>query len=106
MEEDRQILELDFGDAQEKLKGDYLAMYEIIQSEVKSHARFDKNSNLRMTYLAKVDTTRARKTKAEEKFPISQCWNNREKLLNGIEYQILLDTGASESFISVTLLEM
>ena len=33
-EEERQVLELDFGNTPEKLKGEYLDMYEGIQSEV------------------------------------------------------------------------
>ena len=43
-EEERQILELDFGDTPEKLRGEYLDMYERIQSEVISTTRFDENS--------------------------------------------------------------
>ena len=68
-EEDRQILELDFGSTPEKLKGDYLDMYEGIQSEVISTTRFGENSDLSMTYLGKIDISRASKIKAEEKNP-------------------------------------
>ena len=42
-EEEKQILELDFADASEKLKGEYLDMYKGIQSEVISITRFDEN---------------------------------------------------------------
>ena len=59
MEEDRQILELDFGDTPEKVKGDYVDMYEGIQSEVMSTTRFVENSDLSMTYLDRIDITRA-----------------------------------------------
>ena len=41
-EEERQILELDFGDIPEKLRGKYLDMYDGIQSEVISTTRFDE----------------------------------------------------------------
>ena len=37
-----------------------------------STTRFDDNLDLSMTYLGRVDTTRASKIKAEEKFPISE----------------------------------
>ena len=37
------MLELDFGDTLEKLKGQYLEVYEGIQSEILSTTRFDKN---------------------------------------------------------------
>ena len=71
-EEERQVLELDFGNAPEKLKGEYLDMFKGIWSEVISTARFDENSDLSTTYLGRVDITRASKTKAEEMFPISE----------------------------------
>ena len=41
MEEDGQILELDFGNMPEKLKGEYLDMYKGIQSKVISTTRFE-----------------------------------------------------------------
>ena len=41
-----QILELDFGDTQQKLRGDYLDIYEGIQSEVISTTRSDESSDL------------------------------------------------------------
>ena len=57
-EEGRDVLELDFGDQPEKLKGEYLDLYEGIQSEILSTTRFDENSNLSTTYLGKVDTSK------------------------------------------------
>ena len=76
-------------------------MYDGIHSEVISTTRFDENSDLSTTYLGRIDITRASKTKAEEKFPISE--HDRYmigKLLDGRECQILFDTGAGKSFIS------
>ena len=55
MEEDRQILELDFGNTSEKLKGDCLDMYKGIQSEMVSTTRFNEHSDLSMTYLGRID---------------------------------------------------
>ena len=63
---------MDFGDAPEKLKREYLDMYERIQTEVISTTRFDENLDLSTTYLGKIGTTKASKIKAEEKFPISE----------------------------------
>ena len=48
-EEERQMLELVFTDTPVKLKGDYLDMYEGIQSEVISTTRYDENSDLSTT---------------------------------------------------------
>ena len=63
-EEERQIL--DFGNTPEKLKGEYLDMYEGIQSEVISTTRCDENLDFSTTYLGRTDITRASKIKAEE----------------------------------------
>ena len=66
------MLELDFRDTPEKSKGEYLDMYEGIQTEVISTTRFDENSDLCTTYLGRIDTTRASKIEAEVKFPVSE----------------------------------
>ena len=96
----RQILELGFGNTPEKLKGEYLDMYERIQSEVISTTRDDENSDLCTTYLGRIDRTRASTIKAEEKFSISEQVYTIRMLVDGMECQILLDTGASKSFMS------
>ena len=75
-------------------------MYEGIQSEVIITTRFDENSDLHTTYLGRIDITRTSKIKAEEKFPIPEQGYMIGKLLDGTECQILLDTGASKSFVS------
>ena len=59
--------------------------------------RFDENSDLSMTYLGRIDMTRVSKIKVEEKFPISEQGYMVGKLSDGIECQILLNTGASKS---------
>ena len=62
--------------------------------------RFDENSDLSTTYLGKSDKTRNDKLKAEEPFPILEQGHLLGKLLHGTECQLLLDTGASKSFMS------
>ena len=84
----------------EKLKGEYLDMYIGIQSEVISTTRLDENSDLNTTYVGRVDTTRVCKVKVEETFPILEQGYKVGKLLDGTECQLLLDTGASKSFMS------
>ena len=71
-DEDRQVLDLDFGANTDKLRGEYLDTYEGVQSEVLSTTRFDENSNLSATYLGRIDMMRASKIKAEDKFSISE----------------------------------
>ena len=88
--EEREITELDFG----------IGAYEGIQLGVVNTTRFDENSELSTTYLGKSDKTRNDKLKAEESFPISEQGCLLGKLLDGTECQLLLDTGASKSFMS------
>ena len=98
----RQTQELDFGDTLGELKGEYLEVYEGIQSEVVTTTRFDENLDFSTTYLGKIDTTRASKIKAKETFPIPEQVYMIGKLLDGTECQIILGTGASKSFMSMS----
>ena len=59
-----------------------------------------KKSDQTTTYLGKADRSKNSKIKAEESFPISEQGYTMGKLLDGTECQILLDTGASKSFMS------
>ena len=76
-----------------------LDVYEGIQLEIISATRFDENSDLRM-FLGRVDKERNDKLRAEESFPISEHGYTSGKLLDGTECQLLLDMGASKSFMS------
>ena len=62
-EEERQMLELDFGNTPEKLKEEYLDMYKGVRSEILSTTRFDRNSDLSKTYLGRVHISGASKSK-------------------------------------------
>ena len=54
-EEDRQALELDFSSNPDKLRGEYLDMYEGVKSEVLSTTKFEENSDLNTTYLGRIN---------------------------------------------------
>ena len=63
--------------------------------------KFNENSDLSTTYLGQTKMTRDTKIKAEEKFPISgETRFASVKLLDGTECQILLNTGATKSYMS------
>ena len=62
--------------------------------------RFDEKSDLSTTYLGQTKMTRDTKIKAEGKFPITRQGFTSGKLLDGNDCQILLDTGATESYMS------
>ena len=68
----REFRELDFDSTPLKLHGQYLHVYDGIQSEIVSATRFNENSDLSTTYLGKVDEGSNSKLKAEESFPISE----------------------------------
>ena len=97
-EKDR--IEVDLGPTLDILKEEYLKVYEGIQSEIVNTTRFDENSDLSTTYLGKSDRSKIDKLKVEEFFPISEQEYIIGKLLDGTECQLLLDTGASKSFMS------
>ena len=75
-------------------------MYKGIQSEVISTTMFDENSDLSTMYLGRINITGASKIKAEEIISYIRTRVCVGKLLNGTVCQILLDTGASKSFMS------
>ena len=99
-EEERDILELDFGQTLDILKEEYLDVFEGIQSEMLITTIFAENSDLSTTYLGRADRFKNNNIKAEESFPISEKGYTMGKLLDGTECQILLDTGASKFFMS------
>ena len=75
-------------------------VYEEIYAEVVTMSKFDENIDLSTTYLGKIGMKREDVMKAEESFPISEQGFVIGRILNGEECQILLDTGASKSYMS------
>ena len=98
--DDTEFRELDFGTKPQKLQEKYMDIYEGIHSEIVSSNRFDENSDLSTTYLGRVDKENQHKLKAEESLPISEHGYTLGRLLDGTECQLLLDMGASKSFMS------
>ena len=98
--EERETLDIDFGIYPNILKSKYLDIYEGIYAEMVYANKFNENSDLSMTYLGQTKMTRNTKIKAEEKFPITGQGFASGKLLDGTECQILLDTGATKSYMS------
>ena len=97
----REFKELDFGLTPQKLQEEYMDVYEGIQSDIVRSNRFDKNSDISTTYLGKVESKGSQdKLKAEESLPISESGYTLSRLLDGTKCQLLLDTGASKSFMS------
>ena len=91
---------LNFGKSPEKLKADYLDVYEGVCVEVISTDRFDEDTDLSTTYLGQVDMTRDTEVKAEESFPMTARGYTKGQLLDDTDCEILIDTGASKSYMS------
>ena len=94
------LLKVNLVDNLDRSKEEYLDRYEGVKSEIVDTTRFDENSNLSTTYLGKINITQYKDLIVEEKFPISKAGYTVGKLMDGTECQILLDTGASKSFMS------
>ena len=70
-EEELVSADVNFGRSPEKLKAEYLDVYEGVYAKVISTDRFDEDMDLSTTYLDQVDMTRNIEVKAEENFPIN-----------------------------------
>ena len=75
-------------------------MYEGVYVEIVSSDRFDKDTDLSTTYLGQIDMTQDTEIKAEGNFPITACGYTKGKLIDDTECVILVDTGASKSYMS------
>ena len=60
-----------FGSSPDKLKAEYLDVYEGVYAEIVSSNTFDEDTDLSTTYLGQTDMTRDMEVKAEENFPIT-----------------------------------
>ena len=99
--EEREFREVDFGTNLHNLQDEYLDVYEGIQSDIVSSSRFDENSDISMAYLGKIGQEESKnKLKAEESFSVSENGYTLGRLLDGTKCQLLMDTGASKSFMS------
>ena len=92
--------DVDFVINPEILKSNYVDMYERVHAVMVYTNRFDKNSELSITYLGQTKMTRETRIRAEEKFLITGQGFTSGKLLDHTECQILLDTGATKSYMS------
>ena len=98
--EERETLDIDFGICPDILKSKYLDVYEGVYAEMVYANKFNENSDLSTTYLGQTKMTRDTKIKAEVRFPLTGQGFASGKLLDGTECQILLDKGATKSYMS------
>ena len=98
--EGRETMDVDFGMYPDILKSKYVDIYEGVYAEIVYANKFNENSDLSTTYLGQTKMVRDTKIEAEERFPITAQGVASGKLLDGTNCQILLDTGATKSYIS------
>ena len=77
---------------------EYSDRYEGIKTEIVDTTRFDENLDLSTTHLGRIDMTQDKDLMVEQRFPISESGYTVGKLMDGMECQILLDTGANKIF--------
>ena len=99
-EEERKTLDVDFGLYPDVTKARYLDVYEDVYAKIVYANKFNENSDLSMTYLGQIGMMRDTKVKAEERFPITGQGFASGKLVDGTKCQILLNTGATKSYMS------
>ena len=100
--EEGEKLEIDFGKSLEIMNSRYMDVYCDVYAEVNMTSRFDENVDLSTTYLGRQNMKREEVMKVEESFPILEQGFVIGKLMNDEECQILLDTGASKSYMSMS----
>ena len=98
--EEGERLNIDFGESPNVLRDKYMDVYEDVFAEVVTTNIFDENVDLSTTYLGKIGIRREDVMKAEESFPTSEQGFVMGRILNGEECQILLEMGASKSYMS------
>ena len=89
-----------FSGISEKLKSDYLDVYDGVYAEVINTNRFDEDMDLSTTYLGQVNMSRKTEVRTEESFAMNAAGHTRGELLDGTDCEILIDTGGSKSYMS------
>ena len=99
-EKKEETLDIEFGLYPDVRNSRYFDTYEDIYAEMVYANKFNENSDLSTTYIGQTEMTPDTRIKAEERFPITGQGFASEKLLDGTECQILLETGATKSYMS------
>ena len=97
--EERETLDIDFKIYPDILKSKYLDLYEGVYAEMVYANKFNENSDLSTMYLGQTTMTRDTKIRVEELFSITGQGFASGKLSDGTKCQILLDTGATKSYM-------
>ena len=97
-----EVKEISFGPNSERLKQDYLDIFEGFRLDVIHTDKYNENSEIGTTYLGTSKLRRQDDLKAEHKVPITEDCYIPDKLMDGTYCNILLDMEAKKSFMSKT----
>ena len=78
-------VDVDFGNNPEKLKSEYLDVYEGVYAEIDSTNRFYENSDFSTTYRGQLNMKRNTEVRAEERCPITTQGYIRGELFDGTD---------------------
>ena len=92
-EDDRVIIYLDFSRTLNKIKEDYMDVYEGVESKILFTRRFNENPDLRITYFDQENMIIKDRLKEEEWFSITEGDYITGKYSDDTEHQIFLNTG-------------
>ena len=85
---------------EDRIRDAYFDKYNGIHAEISQATKFDESTDLSTTYLGRTDMTKEYVIRAEERFPIFGQGNTNGKLLDQTDCSILIDMGASKSYMS------
>ena len=74
-------------------------MYDGVYTEFINTNRSEEDTDLSTAYLGQINMSRKTEVRAEESFAMNAAGHTRE-LLDGTEGEIIIDTGASKSYMS------
>ena len=96
------VKKISFGSNSERLKQDYIDIFEGVKSDVMYTAKYDKNSDTGTTYIGTSEMRRQVALKTQHKASIMEDYYIHGKLLDGTDCKILLEMEASKSFMYKT----
>ena len=98
-ESKREVKEVRFDSHIDSLKQEYLVIFKGVSQMLHIQFTYDENSDMWITYLKMSKMKEQDELKTEHRISITNGCYIPGKLLDGTDFKVLLDTGASKSFM-------
>ena len=98
--ENRTCKDIDFDPMTEELQPGYLYRCEDVKAKIHYISQFDESSDLSTAYLGEGEMSRENALKAQKQFSPTDQSTTMGTSLDGTDCKLLLDNGASKSFMS------